>query len=600
MSTNSRQPEMFDPTLDRRQAGIKSPENRRFLSGKSFMLIVCTGIGAIFGMIVGPAWHAAIPFSFKSVTSTEADEHSSNTTETAKTRFDLLRNDFEQKLATLKRTSSSLLDGSDSETPAVVHQSSRLNEALVEAQKRTLESRALFVSVQNALVAGSDLQPFLQQFSSDVTLRESNPPANGTLSTTRRDAIRGEGRVGSFTSKTSPEMGKQLLESAKRRFRQAGIHEETLRQLDESIQAEAANLKLQLSLIESIESQWKEMSATRDVAFGKRETPESASNPDPNASGSDGAVNDDAPADPMISTTVIFCMFLGFIAGIIVIFLRDILRDRHNSVAALQRRFNLPLLAEIHKLKSSSSTGLEAIVAFADEGGIESRPFRTLRSSIVFSCRNAQRLLITSTEPGDGKTTTATNLAVAFAQSSKKTLLIDADIHQRGTTKLLALHGARGLSQILNDDKPIKQSCLENIFNLGIENLDVMPAGSVPNNLAELFLNDRLSELFAWTSANYEHILIDAPSILSATQLESLGQFVDGAILVIRPDKNRRKSVLRTVDSCRNAGVEIVGFVANHLNIETGSILAKHRTVNHDPANLTNRDEEAQKPRLAA
>ena len=138
-------------------------------------------------------------------------------------------------------------------------------------------------------------------------------------------------------------------------------------------------------------------------------------------------------------------------------------------------------------------------------------------------------------------------------------------------TQLLELKGPRGLSQILRETTPVAESCLENIFNLGIENLDVMPSGSRPANPSELLASDRFNDILAWAESAYDQILIDAPPVLAVTDPAIIGRLVDGAVVVIRPDKNRRKLVLRAVESFRRSGVEVVGIVANHIGSNSSS-----------------------------
>ena len=138
---------------------------------------------------------------------------------------------------------------------------------------------------------------------------------------------------------------------------------------------------------------------------------------------------------PKISTTVFLCTFFGMIAGLGMIYVADVLDDRFRSPDELQAQLGLPILAMIREMEPLPGQGLDAIVTFARPDSLESESFRTLRSSITFSTANTQRLVMTSTEPGDGKTTTLANLAVAFAQSRKKTLLIDADLRRPGMTQ---------------------------------------------------------------------------------------------------------------------------------------------------------------------
>jgi capsular exopolysaccharide synthesis family protein len=214
--------------------------------------------------------------------------------------------------------------------------------------------------------------------------------------------------------------------------------------------------------------------------------------------------------------------------------------------------------------------GLGTLTTFAEPNGSESEPFRTLRTTLAFSSEPTTRLVVTSTEPGDGKTTVLANLAVAFAQSGKRTLVIDADLRRPGMTTLMDLRGQQGLSTILRSELPLDDATQGNVFSTELDNLDVIPSGPRPVNPAELLHGARFSELLAWAESHYDQILIDAPPTLAVTDAAIISRQVDGTLLVIRPDKNRRRMVIRASESLRAVGATLVGAVINHLTADAG------------------------------
>src|SRR5262249_48897435 len=153
----------------------------------------------------------------------------------------------------------------------------------------------------------------------------------------------------------------------------------------------------------------------------------------------------------------------------------------------------------------------------------------------------------------------------AFAQAKKKTLLIDADLRRPGMTQLLELKGPRGLSQVLRDSQPVVESCLENIFNIGVENLDVMPSGPRPANPSELLSTERFNDISGGADAVHARTPSAAPRFLGAPAPAILGRRVEGAMVVTRPEKNRRKMVVRAIESFRATGVRVLGIAVNHL-----------------------------------
>jgi capsular exopolysaccharide synthesis family protein len=201
---------------------------------------------------------------------------------------------------------------------------------------------------------------------------------------------------------------------------------------------------------------------------------------------------------------------------------------------------------------------------------VESEAFRSLRTAIDFSGVDTKCLTISSTEPGDGKTTVMASLAVAFAQAGKRTLAIDGDMRRPGLTKLFNLGHRPGLSNILKAEQLDEKAIEEFLFRPGLANLDVIAAGPRPSNPAEILSSDRLPELIAWAEGRYDQILVDAPPSLAVSDVQIIGRVVDGSLLTVRPDRNRRKMVLRAAESLTALGCPLIGIVVNHLSAKNG------------------------------
>ena len=185
--------------------------------------------------------------------------------------------------------------------------------------------------------------------------------------------------------------------------------------------------------------------------------------------------------------------------------LLDALDDRFRSVEEMQGRLGLPLLSMVHQLEPPESVGLQALVAHATPTSAASESFRTLRTALTLTHPDARQIVVTSAEPGDGKTTILANLAVCYAQASKRTLLIDADLRRPGLTGLMNMRGPQGLSEVLRSEGDIGQLAKLHIRRSGIEWLDVLPSGPRPTDPAELLGSPRFSQLLAWAETVYDH-----------------------------------------------------------------------------------------------
>ncbi|MBX3438841.1 MAG: polysaccharide biosynthesis tyrosine autokinase, partial [Planctomycetaceae bacterium] len=275
------------------------------------------------------------------------------------------------------------------------------------------------------------------------------------------------------------------------------------------------------------------------------------------------------PVAPRLSLVGIVSLFLGFTAACATVYVFDLLDDRFHSPDDLRNQVGAPILAMVRRLPPLSEHGIESLHTFTRPNSSESEAFRTLRAALDFTGGGARRLTISSTEPSDGKTTIIGNLSVAFAQSGKRTLLIDGDMRRPGLTRLFERGGHPGLSTVLRDTRPVVDIVQGMIFETEHEKLHVMPAGPRPGNPVELLTNERLSELIAWAETAYDQILIDAPPSLAVTDAAIIGRLVDGAILTVRPDKNRRKLVLRAADALTSLGCELLGVVINSVQPRT-------------------------------
>ncbi|REJ64478.1 MAG: hypothetical protein DWQ31_21350 [Planctomycetota bacterium] len=272
------------------------------------------------------------------------------------------------------------------------------------------------------------------------------------------------------------------------------------------------------------------------------------------------------PVSPRLKTVAAACLFSGLVIGGVVIFVLDTLDDRFRSPEDVTMRLGAPTLAMVAQLDMTHQTGVEAVHTHVDPNSPECEAFRTLRTALSFNPEETQRLVVSSAEPGDGKTTVLSNLGTSIAQSGKKVLMIDADLRRPGLTALFALKREHGLSDVLNAPEPVEEVATRYVRGTGIPDLDVLPSGPRRPNPAELLTSRRLADLLAWAETHYDQILVDSPPVLAASDVMVIGRIVDGLVLVINPAKNRRRLVTRAYESLRTMGVTVLGIVANRID----------------------------------
>jgi capsular exopolysaccharide synthesis family protein len=172
--------------------------------------------------------------------------------------------------------------------------------------------------------------------------------------------------------------------------------------------------------------------------------------------------------------------------------------------------------------------------------------------------------VITSAGPGEGKSTTAANLAVAFAQQGHRVLLVDCDLRKPRVHGLFHCRQSPGLTQILVGSALFVDAVLES----GIERLFVLPSGAIPPNPAELLGSGAMQDFLDSVAERYDIVILDSPPLLAATDAAILSRSADGALVVVRAGKTETGALHAAVQLLTNVGARILGTVLNDPDAE--------------------------------
>jgi capsular exopolysaccharide synthesis family protein len=191
--------------------------------------------------------------------------------------------------------------------------------------------------------------------------------------------------------------------------------------------------------------------------------------------------------------------------------------------------------------------------------------YRALRTSVLLSSagRPPKTILVTSSQPGEGKTTTCINTAISLAQLGASVLLIDCDLRKPTVHKVFGVDHVRGLSTYLSRDVAID----ELIHKLPIKNLSFVPCGPIPPNPAELISSERMKNLLAEMTQRYDHVLVDSPPLMNVTDPVILSRMVEGVMLVVHGGKSSRDLVRRSRQELLGVGAKIFGVVLNNVDL---------------------------------
>ncbi len=200
------------------------------------------------------------------------------------------------------------------------------------------------------------------------------------------------------------------------------------------------------------------------------------------------------------------------------------------------------------------------LVTLSQPRSAASEAYRSLRTNLMFSSveRPIETLLVTSAAREDQKSVTLANLAVTFAQSGNRTVLVDADLRQPKQHEIWNLASNRGLSSMMVDDSSISDPPLQ---ATEVDDLEVICAGELPPNPADLLGGQRMNEIIAALKQRADYVLFDSPPVLAATDAALLGIKLDGALLAIRAGETRRDHTAQARQALERVHVRVVGAV---------------------------------------
>lgn len=196
--------------------------------------------------------------------------------------------------------------------------------------------------------------------------------------------------------------------------------------------------------------------------------------------------------------------------------------------------------------------------------------FRTLRTNIQFmnQTRSSHALLVTSTNAGEGKSWTTSNLALAFAQTGKKVIIIDGDMRKGRLHKIFDRFQKPGLSNYLSgvyeDEEKKELNGLDDyIQHTDIQNLDIISSGNIPPNPSELLILPQMTELLMDLKQFYDYVIIDGTPCGLVTDSVILSRMVDSVIVVASCKETRKKDLQRVTENIQKVGGKIVGVILN-------------------------------------
>lgn len=215
--------------------------------------------------------------------------------------------------------------------------------------------------------------------------------------------------------------------------------------------------------------------------------------------------------------------------------------------------------------KQQPSSGPNTLITILEPKSVIAEQFNTIRSNIHFTLpdHKVKKLLVTSSTAGEGKSTIASNLGVAFAREGKRVLLVDADMRRPTLHSTFNLENKYGLSNTLTK----KVSYIESVRDTFIYGLYVLPSGPIPLNPSELLASKNMKQLMKIFEQYFDVIILDAPPLLPVTDAQILSNICDGTILVVNSGKVNRADVLKAKSLLQASHAKILGVVLNNYKL---------------------------------
>ncbi len=271
----------------------------------------------------------------------------------------------------------------------------------------------------------------------------------------------------------------------------------------------------------------------------------------------DRAVVPAKPVKPNIPMILLTSLLLGFITAMLIAYLREMLDDKIKTREDIVSNTRVPFYGVIPQVRAA-----DKMFTIEDQQSVASEALRLIRTNLEFipTENKSKVIVVSSTVPGEGKTTIATNLAAVFGMSDKKCIVLSLDMRRPMLHRVFALTNKIGMSTVLSKNNTLKEVIWE---HKKIKNLDIITSGPIPPNPSELMQSGKIETIIDNLRDDYDYIIIDAPPMGLVTDALLLMKLADISLIVFRSEYSEKDYIKSLEDMVGSYHINNVGIVLN-------------------------------------
>lgn len=277
-------------------------------------------------------------------------------------------------------------------------------------------------------------------------------------------------------------------------------------------------------------------------------------------------IGEPAPVEPNRASIIVAGVGLGFVVGLGLMFLLHKLDDRLDNPEHIEQELGEPILGQLPEVEKKHYKEGYLMLTRMKSHTMFAESLRGIRSALLLSPEGTSKrlLAVTSSVPGDGKTTFTTNFAITLANSGHRTLLIDADLRRGNVHGYFEQPLEKGLAEVLEGKLPLSEAIRET----EVKNLCFMRAGERPSNPSELLIGPGTKDLIMALRRQFDYVVFDCPPLTAIDDTFSIAAYLDGLFFVVRAGKTSMRFAKMGINTVHQRGAPILGLIVNGVPID--------------------------------